>query len=66
LKEDKGKSNYSVGKKYCRKYEVCLYHEGMFVHVAVCMQLRLTSSNREDKERPRQQRRVVWITNENN
>jgi len=43
-----------------------LYHEGMFVHVAVCMQLRLTSSNREDKERPRQQRRVVRITNENN
>jgi hypothetical protein len=34
---------------------------GYFVHVAACMQLRLTLSNKEGKERLRKQRRLIKI-----
>jgi uncharacterized paraquat-inducible protein A len=58
-----GKSNYSVGKKYCRRCEVYMYHnEGIFCPCCG-MQLRLTPSNREGKERLRQQRRLIKIRN---
>jgi ribosomal protein L37E len=57
-----GKSNYSVGKKYCRRCEVYIYHnEGIFCPCCG-MQLRLTPSKRgEGKERLRQERRIVTI-----
>jgi uncharacterized paraquat-inducible protein A len=46
-----GKSNYSVGKKYCRRCEVYMYHnEGLFCP-SCGMQLRLTPSNKECKDR---------------
>ncbi|MFL6407346.1 MAG: hypothetical protein ACJ71F_09790 [Nitrososphaeraceae archaeon] len=46
-----GKSNYSVGKKYCRRCEVYMYYnDGMFCPCCG-MQLRLTPSNREGKDR---------------
>jgi hypothetical protein len=58
-----GKSNYFAGKKYCRRCEVYLYHnEGMFCPCCG-MQLRLTPSNREGKDRLRQERRISRITN---
>jgi len=41
--------NYSDGKKYCRRYEVYMYHTGLFCPCCG-MQLRLTSSSRECKE----------------
>ncbi|MFL6396327.1 MAG: hypothetical protein ACJ706_04110 [Nitrososphaeraceae archaeon] len=53
-----GKSNYSVGKKYCRRCEVYLYHKDMFCPCCG-MQLRITPSNKEGKERLRQERRIV-------
>jgi hypothetical protein len=61
-----GKSNYSVGKKYCRRCEVYIYYnEGMF-YPCCGMQLRLTPSNREGKDRLRQERRTVKIRDLNN
>jgi hypothetical protein len=53
-----GKSNYSVGKKYCRRCAVYLYHEGLFCPCCG-MQLRLTPSDKEGKERLRQERRIA-------
>jgi hypothetical protein len=52
-----GKSNYSLGKKYCRSCEVYLYNERMLCPCGG-MQLRLTPSNREDKERLGQEGRI--------
>ncbi|MFL6421544.1 MAG: hypothetical protein ACJ71P_19360 [Nitrososphaeraceae archaeon] len=61
-----GKSNYCVGKKYCRRCEVYMYYnEGMFCPCCG-MQLRLTPSNREGKDRLRQERRIAKIRNEHN
>jgi hypothetical protein len=54
-----GKSNYFAGKKYCRRC-VYLYYDGLFCPCCG-MQLRLTPSNRESKERLRQQRRLVKV-----
>jgi hypothetical protein len=31
-----GKSHYLAGKKYCRRCEIYLYHEGVFAHAAEC------------------------------
>jgi hypothetical protein len=60
-----GKSNYSVGKKYCRRCEVYMYYnEGIFCPCCG-MQLRITPSNREGKDRLRQERRIIKITNHN-
>jgi uncharacterized paraquat-inducible protein A len=53
-----GKSNYSVGKKYCRRCEVYMYHDRLFCPCCG-MQLRLTPSNKEGKERLRQERRIL-------
>jgi predicted amidophosphoribosyltransferase len=41
--------NYFDGKKYCRRCEVYLYHNGLFCPCCG-MQLRLTPSSRECKE----------------
>jgi hypothetical protein len=48
-----GKRNYFAGKKYCRSSEVYLYNKGIFCPCCG-MQLRLTPSNKEGKERLRQ------------
>ena len=45
-----GKSNYLIGKKYCRKCEVYLYHDGVFCPCCRC-QLRTTPHNKK-KSRP--------------
>ncbi|MFL6330475.1 MAG: hypothetical protein ACJ705_05615 [Nitrososphaeraceae archaeon] len=58
-----GKSNYSLGKKYCRRCEVYLYYNESMFCPCCGMQLRLTPSNREGKERLRQQRRLIKIRN---
>jgi hypothetical protein len=44
-----GKSNYSIGKKYCRRCEVYMYHDRLFCPCCG-MQLRLTPSSRRCKE----------------
>jgi hypothetical protein len=44
-----GESNYFNGKKYCRRYEVYICHDGLFCPCCG-MQLRLTPSSRECKE----------------
>ncbi|MFL6369161.1 MAG: hypothetical protein ACJ72T_11550, partial [Nitrososphaeraceae archaeon] len=44
-----GKSNCSLGKKYCRRCEVYLYNDGLFCPCCG-MQLRLTPYNKEGKE----------------
>src|SRR5919204_6793269 len=42
-----GKSNYLVGKKYCRKCEVYLYHDGVFCPCCKS-QLRTTPHNKKE------------------
>jgi predicted amidophosphoribosyltransferase len=44
-----GKSNYSLGQKYCRRCEVYMYNDNMFCPCCG-MQLRLTPSSRRCKE----------------
>ncbi|MFL6376977.1 MAG: hypothetical protein ACJ72R_05900 [Nitrososphaeraceae archaeon] len=60
-----GISNYSLGQKYCRRCEVYIYNDGMFCPCCG-MQLRLTPSNKEGKDRLRRERRIVKIRNEHN
>jgi hypothetical protein len=55
-----GKSNYSVGKKYCRSCEVYIHHNGFFCPCCG-MQLRITPTNRAGKERLRQQIKAVKV-----
>jgi hypothetical protein len=46
-----GKSNYYDGKKYCRRCEVYMYHNGMFCPCcSMQLRLRLRPSSRECKE----------------
>jgi rRNA maturation endonuclease Nob1 len=47
-----GESNYCIGKKYCRRCEIYLYHDGIFCPCCG-MQLRTTPTNKKDKERLR-------------
>jgi transcription initiation factor IIE alpha subunit len=49
--------NYFDGKKYCRRCEVYLYHNGFFCPCCG-MQLRLTPSSRECKEVLRKRRAI--------
>ena len=53
-----GVSNYSLGQKYCRRCEVYMYHDRLFCPCCG-MQLRLTSSHKEGKDRLRQERRTI-------
>jgi hypothetical protein len=48
-----GKSNFAAGKKYCRRCEVYLYHDGVFCPCCG-MALRATPSARRDKVKLRQ------------
>jgi predicted amidophosphoribosyltransferase len=54
--------NYFDGKKYCRRCEVYMYHDGLFCPCCG-MQLRLTPSSRECKEilRKRKASRIETI-----
>jgi hypothetical protein len=47
-----GEANYSVGKKYCRRCEIYLYHNGIFCPCCG-MQLRTTPTTKKGKERLR-------------
>jgi uncharacterized paraquat-inducible protein A len=61
-----GISNYSLGQKYCRRCEVYMYYnEGMFCPCCG-MQLRLTPSNKQGKDRLRRERRIVKIRDVHN
>ena len=55
-----GQSHYSVGKKYCRRCEIYLYHEGLFCPCCG-MQLRTTPNDTKDKAkvRKRSQKQVM-------
>jgi hypothetical protein len=58
-----GKSNYSLGKKYCRRCEVYMYYnDGIFCPCCV-MQLRLTPSSRRCKEIIRKRKRKEMVEN---
>ena len=50
-----GISNYFDGKKYCRRCEVYIHHDGLFCPCCG-MQLRLTPTSRECKEILRKRR----------
>jgi ribosomal protein L37E len=50
-----GKSNYSLGQKYCRRCEVYMYNDNMFCPCCG-MQLRLTPSDKKHKEMLRKRR----------
>jgi predicted amidophosphoribosyltransferase len=47
---------YFAGKKYCRRCEIFLYHNGMFCPCCG-MQLRLSPARKRDKERIRRKSR---------
>ena len=48
-----GKSHYESGKKYCRRCEVYYCHDGVFC--SCCgMALRMSPTNKRDKEKLRQ------------
>jgi uncharacterized Zn finger protein (UPF0148 family) len=51
-KRQVGQSDYLVGKKYCRRCEVYLYHNGTFCPCCG-MQLRTTPIDKESKEKIR-------------
>jgi hypothetical protein len=51
-----GESRYGLGKKYCRRCEVHFLHGGWFCPCCG-IRLRLSSTNRKDKERLRQNQR---------
>lgn len=58
-----GENIYFSGKKYCRRCEIYFYHNGVFCPCCG-MQLRLTPSNKEGKERIRQrkkQRKTLYM-----
>jgi len=48
-----GKSHYEGGKKFCRRCEVYYYHDGTF-YPCCGMALRLSPTNKKDKESLRQ------------
>jgi hypothetical protein len=68
-----GKSHYEGGKKYCRRFEVYFYCNGLFCPCCG-MALRRSPSNKRDKERLRQlqlrreeeQDRIIRIMNDQN
>jgi hypothetical protein len=47
-----GESHYFVGKKYCRRCEIYLYHEGLFCPCCG-MQMRTTPIDTKDKAKIR-------------
>ena len=51
-----GQEMYFAGKKYCRRCEIFLYHNGMFCPCCG-MQLRLSPARKRDKERIRRKSR---------
>jgi len=51
-----GHSHYDAGKKYCRRCEVYLYHNGTFCPCCG-MALRATPTARRDKEKLRQNKK---------
>jgi hypothetical protein len=50
-----GRSHYEGGKKYCRRCEVYIYHDGVFC-TCCGMALRMSPTSKRDKERLRQSR----------
>jgi predicted amidophosphoribosyltransferase len=50
-----GQEMYFAGKKYCRRCEIFLYHNGMFCPCCG-MQLRRSPTNKKGKERLRKSR----------
>ena len=55
---------YIVGKKYCRRCEVYIYHNGLFCPCCG-MQLRRTPASKNGKERLRRKKKML-ITNSQN
>jgi predicted amidophosphoribosyltransferase len=51
-----GQEMYFAGKKYCRRCEIFLYHNGLFCPCCG-MQLRLSPARKRDKERIRRKSR---------
>jgi hypothetical protein len=54
-----GQPHYLVGKKYCRRCEIYMYHNGMFCPCCG-MQLRTTPIDKEDKEKIRTTK-MKWL-----
>jgi predicted amidophosphoribosyltransferase len=52
-----GESRYGLGKKYCRRCEVHFLHDGSFCPCCG-MRLRLSPTNRKDKQKLRQNQRL--------
>src|SRR5438093_581959 len=52
-----GKSHYDAGKKYCRRCEVFLYHNGTFCPCCG-MALRATPTSRRDKEKTKTKSKI--------
>jgi hypothetical protein len=48
-----GNSHYAGGKKYCRRCEISSYYDGVFCPCCG-MALRMSPTNKRDKERLRQ------------
>src|SRR6266849_948702 len=60
-----GKSYYEGGKKYCRRCEVYYCHDGMCCPCCG-MALRMSPTNKRDKERLRQSQLKLRSTRSNN
>jgi uncharacterized Zn finger protein (UPF0148 family) len=52
-----GKSHYEGGRKYCRRCEIYLFHDGTFCP-RCGMALRVTSTARKDKEKLKENQRL--------
>jgi uncharacterized Zn finger protein (UPF0148 family) len=48
-----GQSDYLIGKKYCKRCEIYLYHNGGIFCPCCGMQLRTTPIDKESKEKIR-------------
>ena len=53
--DNKGSSGYFIGKKYCRRCEIFIYHSKPFCPCCG-MQLRTTPTNKKGKERLRERK----------
>jgi hypothetical protein len=53
--DNKGSSSYFIGKKYCRRCEIFIYHSKPFCPCCG-MQLRTTPTNKKGKERLRERK----------
>jgi hypothetical protein len=53
-----GQSHYLAGKKYCRRCEIYMYHDGIFCRCCG-MQLRTTPIDKRGKEKIRRYNKMI-------